>query len=194
MASSRSVCGPPKPNSTRGRFPARPGGTRDPVAVTSAALSSEEQANWVRLGIRAAYLIPVLASAGCLCGLIVVTFRTRWSISGVMPRAYRNVAAHAATALENMLAGIEMGALKERQRVAQDIHRGLAQTFSGIVMHESLTNDRAPEENRQAVQLALLAAREAGKTLDNTFGLKTAPARRPRTAGCARAPSHFLEP
>jgi signal transduction histidine kinase len=136
-------------------------GTRDPVVVTSAALSSEEQANWVRLGIRAAYLIPVLASTGCLCGLIVVTLRTRWSISGVMPRAYRNVAAHAATALENMLAGIEIGALKERHRVAQDIHDSLAQAFSGIVMHlESLTNDRAPEENRRAVQLALLAARE----------------------------------
>jgi signal transduction histidine kinase len=78
-----------------------------------------------------------------------------------MPRAYRIVAAHAATALENMLAGIEMGALKERQRVAQDIHDSLAQAFSGIVMHlESLTNNLAPEENRRAVQLALLAARE----------------------------------
>jgi signal transduction histidine kinase len=137
------------------------GRSRDPVAVTPAALSGEERANWVRLGIRAAYLVPVLASAGGLRGLVVVAFRTRWRIPGVVPRAYRNVAAHAATALENMLAGIEIGALKERQRVAQDIHDSLAQAFSGIVMHlESLTNDRAAEENRRAVQLALLAARE----------------------------------
>jgi signal transduction histidine kinase len=137
------------------------GGTREPVAVTPAALSSEERANWVRLGIRSACLVPVLSSAGGLRGLILVAFRTRWRIPGIVPRAYRNVAAHAATALENMLAGIEMGALKERQRVAQDIHDSLAQAFSGIVMHlESLTNDRAPEENRRAVQLALLAARE----------------------------------
>ena len=137
------------------------GGSRHPVAVTPAALSDEEQANWVRLGIRAAYLVPVLESAGGLRGLVVVAFRTRWRIPGVVPRAYRNVAAHAATALENMLAGIEIGALKERQRVAQDIHDSLAQAFSGIVMHlESFTNDRAPEENRRAVQLALLAARE----------------------------------
>jgi signal transduction histidine kinase len=137
------------------------GRSRDPVAVTPAALSGEERANWVRLGIRAAYLVPVLASAGGLRGLVVVAFRTRWRIPGVVPRAYRNVAAHAATALENMLAGIEMGALKERHRVAQDIHDSLAQAFSGIVMHlESLTNDRAPKENRRAVQLALLAARE----------------------------------
>jgi signal transduction histidine kinase len=136
-------------------------GSRDPVAVTPAALSDKERVNCVRLGIRAAYLIPVLASAGGLRGLVVVAFRTRWRIPGVVPRAYRNVAAHAATALENMLAGIEMGALKERQRVAQDIHDSLAPAFSGIVMHlESLTNDRAPEENRRAVQLALLAARE----------------------------------
>lgn len=137
------------------------GGSRDPVAVTPATLSDEERATWIRLDVRAAYLVPVLASTGSLRGLVVVAFRTRWRIPGVVPRPYRNVAAHAATALENMLAGIEIGALRERQRVAQDIHDGLAQAFSGIVMHlEGLADDCAPEDNRRAVQLALLAARE----------------------------------
>ena len=111
-----------------------------------------------------------------------------------MPRAYRNVAAHAATALENMLAGIEMGALKERHRVAQDIHDSLAHRFCGIVMHEP-HNNLAPEENRRVVRISA-PCRPRGREDARQLLL----AQRPRQLNGRELPdalesaSHFLEP
>jgi signal transduction histidine kinase len=116
------------------------------VVLRSEDLPAAGRAEWERLGIRSALLVPLLAPGDVLVGLLAATFRKRRRFSREVVRAYLTVGAQAALALENMRlveearhAGRQAGLLEERQRLAHEIHDTLAQGFAGIITNLKAT-------------------------------------------------------
>jgi len=133
-------------------------------------LPASERAAWRERGVRSALLLPLVAPGGGRIGLLVViSSGRRFSRSTV--RSYQTIGAQAALALENLRlveearkAGRQAGVLKERQRMAHEIHDTLAQGFTSIVMNlEAAEGDMSPDSTRTQHHLdqARLTARES---------------------------------
>jgi signal transduction histidine kinase len=104
-------------------------------------LPTTERSVWKERGIRSALLVPLVAPSGERIGLLVVTSRSRrFSRSAV--RSYQTIGAQAALALENLRLvedARQAGVLRERQRMAHEIHDTLAQGFTSIVTNLEAT-------------------------------------------------------
>ena len=141
-----------------------------PRMLRPGELSNSERAAWRQRGIRSALLLPLVAPAGGKVGLLAVASSgRRFSRSTV--RSYQTIGAQAALALENLRlveearkAGRQAGVLRERQRMAHEIHDTLAQGFTSIVMNlEAAEGDVPPSSTRAQHHLdqARLTARES---------------------------------
>ncbi len=143
--------------STDGRFPR---------TLRAEDLPVRERAAWKSRGIRSAFLLPLVAPGSARVWLLVVASGKRRLPKSTV-RACFTVGAQAALVLENLWLVEEArraGVLRERQRMAHEIHDTLAQGFTSIVMNleaaEGImppTSDRA----RHHLDQARLTARES---------------------------------
>ena len=142
-----------------------------PVALRTRELPGREREAWEREGVRSALLVPLGASRGAEIGLLVVASRRGRYFSKGAVRAYQTIGAQAALALENLRlveealkAGRQAGVLRERQRMAHEIHDTLAQGFTSIVMNLEAVEEIEPpasETARRHLEGARQAARES---------------------------------
>ncbi|MCA1728375.1 MAG: GAF domain-containing sensor histidine kinase [Actinobacteria bacterium] len=129
-----------------------------------------ERAVWRERGVRSTLLLTLVAPGDREIGLLAVTSSgRRFSRSAV--RAYETIGAQAALALENLRlveearrAGRQAGVLRERQRMAHEIHDTLAQGFTSIVMNLEAAEGDVPASSDRAqrhLEQARLTARES---------------------------------
>jgi signal transduction histidine kinase len=133
-------------------------------------LPAPEQASWRSRGLRSALLVPLVAPDGARVGLLAVSSRSgRFSRAAV--RRYLTAGAQAALVLENLRlveeaerAGRQAGVMRERQRMAHEIHDTLAQGFTSIVTNLEAADSLLPpevEEVRCYLDHARTTARES---------------------------------
>ena len=133
-------------------------------------LTPTERATWRKRGVRSILLLPLVAPAGGIIGLLAVASRKR-RIPRSTVRACLTIGVQAALALENLRlveearkAGRQTGVLRERQRMAHEIHDTLAQGFTSIVMNLEAAEGDVPSSSSRArhhLDQARLTARES---------------------------------
>jgi signal transduction histidine kinase len=133
-------------------------------------LPPTERATWRKRGVRSILLLPLVAPAGGIIGLLAVASRKR-RIPRSTVRACLTIGVQAALALENLRlveearkAGRQAGVLRERQRMAHEIHDTLAQGFTSIVMNLEAAEGVIPSNLDRAqhhLDQARLTARES---------------------------------
>lgn len=103
--------------------------------------SACERPAWRERGVRSTLLVPLTAPGGQRVGVLAVASRSRRFSQGEI-RFYQTIGAQVALALENARlleearsAGRKAGVLRERQRMAHEIHDTLAQGFTSIVIN-----------------------------------------------------------
>ena len=145
-------------------------GRPSPRTLRPRELPPSERTAWRQRGVRSALLLPLVAPAGGRVGLLAVASSgRRFSRSTV--RSYQTIGAQAALALENLRlveearkAGRQAGVLRERQRMAHEIHDTLAQGFTSIVMNLEAAEGDVPSTSTHAqhhLDQARLMARES---------------------------------
>ena len=133
-------------------------------------LSAPERAAWRQKGIRSVLLLPLIAPAGGTIGLLAVASHKK-RIPRSTVRACLTIGVQVALALENLRlveearkAGRQAGVLRERQRMAHEIHDTLAQGFTSIVMNLEAAEGVIPSNLDRAqhhLDQARLTARES---------------------------------
>jgi signal transduction histidine kinase len=129
-------------------------------------LSAPERAAWREQGVRSALLLPLVSPADQRIGLLAVASHRRSPPRSTV-RACLTVGIQVALALENLRLveeAREAGILRERQRMAHEIHDTLAQGFTSIVMNlEAAEGVMRPDSGRVQHHLdqARLTARES---------------------------------
>jgi signal transduction histidine kinase len=133
-------------------------------------LTPTERATWRKRGVRSVLLLPLVAPAGGIIGLLAVASRKR-RIPRSTVRACLTIGVQAALALENLRlveearrTGRQTGVLRERQRMAHEIHDTLAQGFTSIVMNLEAAEGVIPSNLDRAqhhLDQARLTARES---------------------------------
>ncbi|MDQ3638495.1 MAG: histidine kinase, partial [Actinomycetota bacterium] len=133
-------------------------------------LSPTERAACRKRGVRSVLLLPLVAPAGGIIGLLAVASRKK-RIPRSTVRACLTIGVQAALALENLRlveearnAGRQAGILRERQRMAYEIHDTLAQGFTSIVMNLEAAEGVIPSNLDRAqhhLDQARLTARES---------------------------------
>lgn len=129
-------------------------------------LSAHERTAWRERGVRSALLVPLTAPGGQRVGMLAVASRSRrFSQSGI--RFYQTIGAQLALALENarlLEEARNAGILRERQRMAHEIHDTLAQGFTSIVINLEAAKGAMPPQARQVryhLDQIALTARES---------------------------------
>lgn len=134
-------------------------------------MSAAARAAWRERRVRSVLVLPLVASGEEIGQLALALRERRFPRSAV--RSYQTVAAQAALALENLRlvgearrAGRQAGVLRERQRMAHEIHDTLAQGFTSIVMNleaaESvMSREEEPGRVHRHIDQARLTARES---------------------------------
>jgi signal transduction histidine kinase len=110
---------------------------RSSLVLRAEDLPAPEREAWEKGGVRSTLLVPLIVPVDQRVGLLAVASRKR-GFSRVAVRAYLTAANQAALALENLRLVEEarqVAVLRERQRMAHEIHDTLAQGFTSIVMH-----------------------------------------------------------
>lgn len=140
---------------------------RSSLSVRTRELPTPEREAWEGRGARSVLFVPLVFPGGRRApGLLAVASRKGWGFSGAAVRAYLTTAAQAAAVLENLLLAEEArqaGVLRERHRLAQEIHDTLAQGFTSVVTNLEAaegTLPPLPEPARRHLDGARLAARE----------------------------------
>ncbi len=129
-------------------------------------LSAPERAAWREWGVRSVLLLPLVSPAAQRIGLLAVASRGRRPSRSTV-RACLTVGVQVALALENLRLveeAREAGILRERQRMAHEIHDTLAQGFTSIVMNLEATEGAMPSNLDRAqhhLDQARLTARES---------------------------------
>ena len=111
---------------------------QSPRLVRRRELLPAERGVWKRQGIRSALLVPLANPGDGPDGLLVVASPKGPGFSRGRVRAYQTVGAQAALALENLRLVDEArrsAELRERKRLAHEIHDTLIQGFASIVMN-----------------------------------------------------------
>ena len=133
-------------------------------------LPASERAVWRERGVRSVLMLPLVAPGDRRIGLLAVASSGR-RFSRSAGRAYETIGVQAALALENLRlveearrAGRQAGVLRERQRMAHEIHDTLAQGFTSIVMNLEAAEGDVPATSSRAqhhLEQARLTARES---------------------------------
>jgi signal transduction histidine kinase len=133
-------------------------------------LPPTERATWRKRGVRSVLLLSLVAPAGGIIGLLAVASRKRRMPRSTV-RACLTIGVQSALALENLRlveearkAGRQAGVLRERQRMAHEIHDTLAQGFTSIVMNLEAAEGVIPSNLDRAqhhLDQARLTARES---------------------------------
>ena len=129
---------------------------RSSIVLRARELPASEREAWEKGGVRSALLVPLVASVDKQVGLLAVASRKR-GFSRVSVRAYLTAGNQAALALENLRLvedARQVAVLRERQRMAGEIHDTLAQGFTSIVMHVEATSG-ALEKDTDKVRMHL---------------------------------------
>lgn len=119
----------------------------------SASLSEIDRRAWESWGVRTVLLVPLVSACGESVGILMVASRKRRGFSRADRRAYSTAASQSALALENLRLikeARQAATLRERQRMAHEIHDTLAQGFTSIVMNVEAA-EGALHRNSQAV-------------------------------------------
>ncbi len=141
-----------------------------PRTLRPGELPAPERAAWRERGVRSVLLLPLVAPAGGSIGLLAVTSRKR-RLPRSTVRACLTIGVQVALALENLRlveearkAGRQAGVLRERQRMAHEIHDTLAQGFISIVTNLEAAEGVIPSNLDRAqhhLDQARLTARES---------------------------------
>jgi signal transduction histidine kinase len=144
---------------------------RFPRTLRAEDLPPRERAAWKKRGIRAAFLVPLVTPGSARDWLLALASRKRRRLPRSTARACLTIGAQVALALENLRlveearrAGRQAGALRERHRMAREIHDTLAQGFTSIVMNLEAAEGAMPSGSRRAqfhLDQARLTARES---------------------------------
>lgn len=142
-----------------------------PRTLRTIDLPTRERAAWRSRGIRLVFLLPLIAPGGTRVGLLVVASRRRRRLPRSTVRACLTIGAQAGLVLENLRlveearrAGRQAGVLRERQRMAHEIHDTLAQGFISIVTNLEAAEGTLPPDlgqSRHYLDQARLTARES---------------------------------
>lgn len=111
-------------------------------------LSVAEHTLWKESGIKAALVLPLVVTGGSRVGMLMVTSRKKRLSRGAV-RACETVGVQAALALENLRLIEEVrraSVLRERERMAREIHDTLAQGFTSIVMNLEAAEGAFPKD------------------------------------------------
>src|ERR671916_3303126 len=115
-------------------------------------LPARERAAWGSGGVRSAFLLPLVTPGSARVWLLAVASRKRRLPRGTV-RACLTVEAQVALALENLRlveearrAGRQAGVLRERQRMAHEIHDTLAQGFTSVVTNLEAAEAALPRD------------------------------------------------
>ena len=112
-------------------------------------LSASEKSSWQGLGARSILLIPLVTPTGRWVGLLTVASKNRGGLTRGAERDFVTMAAQIALVLDNLhllAQARETAVLRERQRLAREIHDTLAQGFTSIVMHLEAAEQAIPED------------------------------------------------
>ena len=111
-----------------------------PRTVLRETLPQKTREEWVKQGIRSAFVSPMLFRGEKPFGLLFVGFRERLRITGRSRQRLLSAATGAAMALEKLASWDErrdqdrkLGVLEERERLSREIHDSLIQYLSSIV-------------------------------------------------------------
>src|ERR687894_52043 len=143
---------------------------RSPRTLRVGDLPAREREAWRSRGMRSAFLLPLVTPGSARVWLLAVASRKR-RLPRSTVRACLTVEAQVALALENLRlveearrAGRQAGVLRERQRMAHEIHDTLAQGFTSIVMNLEAAEGVIPSNLDRAqhhLDQARLTARES---------------------------------
>ncbi len=139
------------------------------VSFRVSHLPPGEQHVWERMGIRGGLLIPIVEHENhtpTLQGVLLVGMAHRERIPGRVVRFYESLMPSLSLTVEKLrlLRQVsETAVLKERQRLAREIHDTLAQDFTSIVTHLEAAESAlhtSPDVARAHLERARRAARE----------------------------------
>lgn len=144
---------------------------RAPRTLRAEDLSTHKRAAWKSRGIGSAFLLPLVTPGSARIWLLAVASRGRRRLPRSTVRACLTVGAQVALVLENLRlveearrTGRQAGVLRERQRMAREIHDTLAQGFTSIVMNLEAAEGAIPPGSVRAqhhLSQARLTARES---------------------------------
>ncbi|MCB8977403.1 MAG: GAF domain-containing sensor histidine kinase [Ardenticatenaceae bacterium] len=121
----------------------------DSLQIKAIELPAAEKQSWEALGARSALLIPLVTPSGSWVGLLTITSPASGGLSRSSEQDFVTIAAQVALVLENLrlvAQAQETAVLRERQRLARDIHDTLAQGFTSIVMHLEAAEQALPTD------------------------------------------------
>ena len=119
------------------------------LQIKAINLPAAEKQHWEALGARSALLIPLVTPAGSWVGLLTITSPASGGLSRRSERDFVTIAAQVALVLDNLrlvAQAQETAVLRERQRMAREIHDTLAQGFTSIVMHLEAAEQALPDD------------------------------------------------
>ncbi|MCP4417018.1 MAG: sensor histidine kinase [Chloroflexi bacterium] len=121
----------------------------DSLQIKAINMPTNEKSSWEALGVRSALLIPLLTPAGSWVGLLTVTSSASGGLARNIERDFMTIATQVALVLDNLrlvAQAQETAVLRERQRLAREIHDTLAQGFTSIVMHLEAAEQAIPSD------------------------------------------------
>ena len=125
------------------------------LQIRAIDLPAAEKSSWQALGVRSALIIPLVTPAGSWVGLLTITSPTNSGLTRGTERDFVTIAAQVALVLENLrlvTQAQETAVLRERQRLAREIHDTLAQGFTSIVMHLEAAEQAIAQETALAAR------------------------------------------
>ena len=119
------------------------------LPIKAIDLPTAEKQSWEALGARSGLLIPLVTPSGSWVGLLTVTSPASGGLSRGGEQSFVTIAAQVALVLDNLrlvAQAQETAVLRERQRLAREIHDTLAQGFTSIVMHLEAAEQALPTD------------------------------------------------
>jgi signal transduction histidine kinase len=119
------------------------------LPIKAIDLPASEKQSWEAMGARSGLLIPLVAPTGSWVGLLTVTSPASGGLSRGSEQNFVTMAAQVALVLDNLrlvAQAQETAVLRERQRLAREIHDTLAQGFTSIVMHLEAAEQALPTD------------------------------------------------
>jgi signal transduction histidine kinase len=144
------------------------GQQRQWLSLKVGELPVSERNEWEQQDIRSAILLPLATTSNAQVGLLMVSSRRANSFPRRTVRAYLTISAQVALVLENFRLveqAQQAGVLRERQRMAHEIHDTLAQGFTSIVLNLEAAEGALPQDLESMYRRLDQAQRTARESL-----------------------------